>query len=409
MNLYGYQEEGAAWLNSGDFRYLADDMGLGKTIQALVAAVRRGVRRVRVICPASVVPNWYREYKQWGDPNWNFEAVSYAGRQVHGRTGKWDLIIADEAHYLKSSDAKRTKHVLHKMQETGAGMLLSGTPGRNASELWTLFDALWPELLKPAYRTEDQWRNYFCKWHSVPVSPYASRIKITGHQPAHLDELKGLMSKTILRRTLDDVAIQLPKLRVTLHSLAHDQVMFKAIQILGPELFDHLQDAAYEAASARVRRVLGQIKAPLIGDLLAEELADGQYEKIVVGYYHQDVGDALAFRLEKFGVVRIGGKTPMKMRQAFIDRFNTDPKTRVFIGQMTAAGVGLNLQDSCSEVALVEPDWTPDPNRQFLKRVHRIGQTRPVRARVFGVAGTLDTEVMNNIALNAQLTEEIGL
>lgn len=409
--LYPYQEAGVDWLLSGRRRYLADDMGLGKTPQALVAARRRGVKRVRVICPVSAIPNWHREAAVWGDPNWQFEAVSYASRAVHGRTGKWDHVILDEAHYVKSSSAQRTRHALYLAAHAGSAALLSGTPGRNASEVWTLFDALWPEYMAPEYRSEEDWREYFCTYREIPVGRYATRIKITGHRRENLLEFRHLLKSVVLRRTLEQVALTLPPLRVTLHTLPRTQVFTDVLAhgdhaaVLQAFLDEQVRD---ETSSSRLRRLLGQLKVEPIARLLVEELAGGQYQKIVVGYYHRDVGDTLARILRLFGVVRIDGATPPAKRQSFIDQFNQDKHTRVFLGQMTAAGEALNLQ-AASEVALVEPDWVPDPNRQFIKRVHRIGQTAPVRARVFGVEGTLDEEVVKNIALNTQLQEESGL
>ena len=91
-----------------------------------------------------------------------------------------------------------------------------------------------------------------------------------------------------------------------------------------------------------------------------------------------------------------------------IDAFTDDSGVRVFLGQQQSAGEALNLQ-AASEVVLVEPAWTPDANRQAIKRVHRIGQKDPCRARMFGVEGTLDEAVMKVILLKTQLQTTVGL
>jgi SWI/SNF-related matrix-associated actin-dependent regulator 1 of chromatin subfamily A len=410
--LYPHQVSGWRFLNTGRRRYNADEMGLGKTIQALVAAKERGAKKVLTIGPAASLGNWHRENGVWGDPRWTFKAVSYAGYEVHaGKVsgGPWDVVICDEAHYMTNRLAKRTKGALKIAADAGAASLLSGTPGRNASALWPVFNALWPELVPEEARGYDAWVRYFCTYVNVRFSHWGQpKQKITGHRPEHLEELKAMMAKVMLRRRLSEVGLDLPPLRVTLHSIPEGTVYMPATGT-SPVLQALLDEEAKDERSlSRIRHLLGQLKAPVIADILHTELEERQYDKIVVGYYHTDVGDVLANTLRPFGVVRLSGATPARERQTVIDRFNQDANVRVFLGQQTAAREALNLQ-AASEIVLVEPDWVPDPNRQFIKRVHRIGQDSPCRARVFGVQGTLDEQVMQNIARHTQHQEELGL
>jgi len=150
------------------------------------------------------------------------------------------------------------------------------------------------------------------------------------------------------------------------------------------------------------------LKAPLIAKTISNELDDRQYHKIVVLYHHTAVGDILHEALKDFGIVRLDGRSSDRDRMIAIARFSGDDDVRVFLGQQTSAGTGLNLQVA-NEIVLVEPAWSPDDNRQAVKRVHRIGQENPCRARVFAVSGTLDEAVMKTIALKTQLQETVGL
>jgi SNF2 family DNA or RNA helicase len=90
--------------------------------------------------------------------------------------------------------------------------------------------------------------------------------------------------------------------------------------------------------------------------------------------------------------VLTGQNTPREREQA-VDKFLTDPKCRVFIGNIQAAGTAITLvgpKCRCSDVVFVESSWTPMDNAQAACRVHRIGQHDGVVARMLSAAGTVD-------------------
>ena len=405
MELYPYQEKGVAFLAGRERAYLADGMGLGKSVQALAAAKRLNLRKVLVIAPAATLPNWRSEAEIWGVPGWTFEAVSYADKRLRNGTFNgedWDVVIVDEAHYIKNPKAKRTINVLRVATAAPRAWLLSGTPMPNhAGELWTAVAALWPQELKPEFRTAGKWLRYFCRYTETRYGP-----RVYGHKNA--SELRGILRRNLLRRKLEDVGLDLPPLRVALHRLPKpdDWVLDHDAKEMLTRL-EH-EEGRDDPATSRIRRLLGTLKAPLIAKTISNELDDRQYRKIVVLYHHTAVGDILHEALEDFGVVRLDGRSSDRDRLVSIARFSEDDDVRVFLGQQTSAGTGLNLQVA-NEIVLVEPAWSPDDNRQAVKRVHRIGQENPCRARVFAVSGTLDEAVMKTIALKTQLQETVGL
>ena len=59
----------------------------------------------------------------------------------------------------------------------------------------------------------------------------------------------------------------------------------------------------------------------------------------------------------------------------------------------------------CSEIDIVESDWSPANNAQAIKRVHRYGQTEEVHGRFITLAKSID-EVVNRIV--AQKTANIA-
>lgn len=395
MKLYNFQEQGVDFLLAAPRRYLADTMGLGKTPQACVAAKRSGSRNTLVVCPASAIENWRREWGIWhGEVGTGFEVVSFASHSLHEGTHSridHDLVIIDEAHYCKTPSAKRTKAAMLVARQSPRSWLLSGTPMPNhPGELYAPIAALWPEELERfGICNHSEWFDRYCLWY-----PTQYGRKVYGVRQDYVHEIRAWQDRAMLRRRVEDpeVDAELPPLRVHLHHLPRDKGL---AWIDGRE-------------TSTQRRLLGAYKAPLVAKLVAQELTDGAYRKIVVGAYHHDTLALLNQELAKFNPTGFDGGTPVVKRQPIIDRWTQDPSKRVLIVQQTAGGVSLNMQ-AAPEIALVEPDWVPDVNAQFIKRIHRIGQAQSCRARLFSVPGTQDDAIMSGLAKKIAMQVKLGL
>lgn len=75
-----------------------------------------------------------------------------------------------------------------------------------------------------------------------------------------------------------------------------------------------------------------------------------------------------------------------------MDRFQSDPTCRIFVGNIIAAGVGITLT-AAHHIILAEQDWVPANNDQALSRVVRIGQTRGVLVRIVELPDSLDQRI----------------
>lgn len=124
-----YQRAGIAYCMERDGALIGDDMGLGKSIQA-VGVINADVdcKRVLVICPASIKLNWQKELRKWltrplsvgiaegsAFPDTDVVIINYdivARHRPAIDAIEWDLLVADESHYLKNDKAQRTKAVL---------------------------------------------------------------------------------------------------------------------------------------------------------------------------------------------------------------------------------------------------------------------------------------------------------
>lgn len=422
---YHYQALGTRFLASRRRALLADEPGLGKSKQAIDACDQIEAKRVIVICPAVVRPSWKRQFELWQKRERPIRVLESRGLfpMRDGVTiasyelvkdvldslepADVDALIIDEAHYLKNRKAKRTKTVYGTRCNGSGGLVdrgvyvwaLTGTPAPNdPSELWPIMRALFPEALRKDRfdRPLAFWAfvNRYCRTVMVGVG----RMKIVGGK--NLQELRECLQPHMLRRQAEDVLHELPPWRF-------DDVPLQAKDVAGidwqdprlEKLLKALQEDDRKALKqlsldlSTMRRLIGVAKARAVAELLDAEF-DGGLRKIVLFAWHHDVIDALVQRLQAHRPQVITGMTSPGDREGALEAFQKDDRARVFIGQIKAAGVGLDgLQQATSEVLFVESSWSPNDNMQAAHRVRRIGQVLPVRVRFASLAGSIDEQI----------------
>lgn len=426
-----YQIGGANWLAAQTRAVLGDDMGLGKTPQAIRAADLVAARRVAVVCPAIGRINWRREFDRWSlqGPELYIESYDRLATQKKAREEfrafRPDTVIADEAHYLKTRESKRTR-AMYGQHCHNTGLLcipkrvwlLTGTPApNNVTELWTHLRSLWPELIEAGGEPMNYmgFLTRFAEWESTDFG-----VKVFGNK--NLPEMRAILQQIMLRRKGDAVLRDLPPLVwQPTYTVESEEAMGGLRQLEeAPEVAElrRVLEAAGEGATrdlftaeepialASVRRLTAELKARPVARLLAEELADGAYDKIVVFALHNAALDILRDQLAPFSPCEIRGGQTDKQRQAEIDAFQTDPSRRVCLVQQKAGYHTITLH-AAAQVAFLEQSWTPDENVQAAKRCHRFGQTRPVFVRNFGLAGSIDDAVSQVLSRKAKAILEL--
>ncbi|KAJ1608549.1 HARP like SWI/SNF ATPase [Cryptosporidium canis] len=147
---------------------IGDEMGLGKTLQALsIITYFRNEWPVLVICPSSIRFQWYQQALDWLSPEItksnitlirtsndtysrksSIIIISYdlITRNEHFRSffgSNFNVVIADESHFLKNSTAKRTQMIVPLLHRARRAILLSGTPAlNNPTELYEQINAI---------------------------------------------------------------------------------------------------------------------------------------------------------------------------------------------------------------------------------------------------------------------------
>lgn len=440
FELFPYQKEGAEWLFKRRFALLADEMGLGKSAQVITAADRLGLDRILVVCPAVVRINWEREFQKFSNRKRNLQCVLPGGEKPESDSlicsydfassyewGKWsfDLLVLDEAHFLKNIEAKRARAVFGKnglVRQSTRVWALSGTPAPNhVGELWILLYTFGVTHLSYVD---------FCKRYcnTLPSNFGRFGFSVMGTNEDRIPELQALLRKVMLRRRKVDVLPELPPIfysHIAVEAGEVDLEMQQSFfQWIFPkdrkkELEEELQRqndmldiavnthgayaneslkllAAMANSISTLRRYTGLQKVEKTAELLDDELFNRAYEKVVIFCWSVDVVRELQRRLEKYKVVTLYGNTPVQVRQHHIDQFERG-KARVLVANILAAGTGINLT-SCNQVVFLEQDWVPANNAQAVMRCHRIGQKHSsVHVRFIGLRGSLDDKIADTL------------
>lgn len=409
--LFPYQVEGIAFLASRGRAVLADDMGLGKTLQAIAAAAwlhqNKELRRVLVICPASLKHQWAREIERFtklsvqviqGGPairqaqyrkENTFVIVNYdlvlRDLSIINQTLIPDLLLLDEAQRIKNWRTKTAACI--KLIPSRYAFVLTGTPLENRLEdLYSLLQVVDHRVLGPLWR-------YMVDFHVTD-----ERGKVLGYR--NLTELRRRLAPVMLRRDRSLVLDQLPartqvRLDVPMTNKQrelHDAAMMAAGTIaeiakrrpLTPHEQNRLMAALQQARMAcdAAELVDPELKgSPKLDELqgLLEDLCLQAGLKVVVFSQWERMTALVEGILRRLGIgsVRLHGGVPSAKRGDLLDRFRDDDGVQVFIST-DAGGVGLNLQSASALINLDMP-WNPAVLEQRIARVHRLGQPNKVQ------------------------------
>ena len=430
MKLFNYQQEfvehALMFYQNNDFLWLADEQGLGKTAQALsiiapLKYVNYEIQKILIICPASLKINWQREVKMWtghtaqilkvGEKiSANIVIVNYdiCGKpKLLGElmSFKPDLLILDEAHYLKSPTTQRTKAVLGSGRQAGIAstalkiLALSGTPMPNKPiELYPMLKQCCPQAIPGMGYYE--FAQKYCKAWNAPWG-----FDVSGAD--NLEELSKAIEPYMVRRLKADVLQDLPPKIYKVVVLDPDATMKKAVKLekeFDRASIDPRKGIINVEGLATVRRMMGEAKVKKAVAYIEDLLQD--VKKIVVFAHHADVIKMLKEGLKDYEPVVLTGSSTQTARQDAVDTFQDTEICRVFIGNIQAAGVGITLT-AASHVVFVEPSWVPAELDQAADRCHRIGQKDNVTVEFLVVEGSLDEYILSKILDKKNVIDQV--
>ncbi|EQD44566.1 helicase domain-containing protein, partial [mine drainage metagenome] len=300
----------------------------------------------------------------------------------------------DEAHFLKNK-SQRTKAIHEIADQIPRRHLLTGTPITSRPA-----DLIEPLRVLGLLDSLGGWRTYVTRYCHGVQGRHGWEIDGASNTGELAEKLRGI---GMVRRLKSDVLADLPPKIRSARVIDLDSADRRAITATETELRALLAHAPTPAEAAqhrrdaiailgRLRHAVGVAKVPAIVEAAIEVLDEGR--KVVIMAHHRDVLDGIESALREAGhrFVRIDGETPAQARDAAVQSFQTDPDVRVFLGSITAAGVGITLT-AASDVVIAEQDWTPATLDQAEDRLHRIGQAECVTALHILAAGTIDEAI----------------
>lgn len=416
LTLRPYQERSVEKLAGWGNGILGHDPGLGKTPITIRTLSRLGCERVLVVTTNSSVINWRREFQRWGPPSITptvipYSAVSHGAaeaKQALKAPARYDAVVFDEAHALKSAKSKRTQRC-YGIDYFGRVVIdratrrfsLSGTIAPNHyGDLWTHLMVYRPHVMRE--KGLDDYEAFLRRFCTTRETMYGLQVLGGRNVPELRELLKPVYHRYSQRRVLKD----LPPLTVDTFPLQVSASQRKEAESLLAAAVPHVTaDTLHTLALSSERRALGLLKAPAVAEFVIDEL-ENVAEKLILFAHHREVIDFLADRLQVYAPSVVYGGQTETTRQLAIDTFQTDPNCRVFIGQISTAGEAITLT-AAHHVVFAESSWVAAENYQALKRAHRITQEHPVLVRFLTLDGTLDDAIGRVVARKTQMTADL--
>lgn len=394
-----YQSFGTKYILHQERVLLGDEMGLGKTMQALAAMCHlaaEGAKHFLVVCPLSVVVNWKREVESqtglnaievYGDDRalemtmWGAQGgVAITSFETLNKLPipaivDLQLMVVDEAHYVKNPQAQRTKSVMSAAARAKRVLFMSGTPLENkVEEMEFLIQCLQPQV--------------------------AETIKDL-KKIIHAEEFRKAIAPVYLRRVREDVLKELPEL-----------VEKEQWGLMNQEELLAYKDALMNGSFMTVRQVSWQIsdmtkstKAQRLVEICREAKEGGR--KLIIFSFFKDVLSKVSAMLGEDCIGVIDGSVPASERQGMIDQLKDAPAGAALVCQIQAGGVGLNIQ-AASVVVFCEPQIKPSLETQAVARAYRMGQSQSVMVHRLLMDDTVDERVMELLHQKEQLFDSFA-
>jgi SNF2 family DNA or RNA helicase len=406
--LYPYQQQGLNWLSflyrSHFHGLLADEMGLGKTVQLLAFfSTLTKNKPILVVMPRSLLFNWKREFERFL-PHLSVYIHSGSDREKENLQTKdviltsyailrqdrllfesldFECVILDEAQVIKNPESLVAQIACRLKAQFR--LAVTGTPVENRFEdLWSLFRFLMPELLgeKREFPVLERVRKKI-----RPFTLRRMKEEVDFYLPpkqeqivwVDLEESQRAYYEQYLSKSRSGLLSKVQAEGMSKHRFEVLETILRLRQIC---CHPHLVSGEAPEDSGKLERLLSDL----------EEVRSSGHKVLVYSQF-----TTLLRMIEKkvqersWKYTYLDGQT--QNREKAVEQFQTDPETRIFFISLKAGGVGLNLT-AADYVFLFDPWWNDAVENQAIDRAHRVGRTKPVIARRYIAAETIEEKIL---------------
>jgi len=421
-NLHAYQNKAVDFILSEKRCMLALEMGLGKTTSTLTAVCDMldsfTANKVLVVAPLRVANSvWAQETRLWEHLNHlrvsvctgtekarrsalSLDADIYVINREnipwlvvnYGKGWDFDVVVIDESSSFKNPSSKRFKALRKMLPKIETMVLLTGTPSPNG-----LLD-MWSQMYLIDYgerlgRTLTGYKQRFFE-----ADYFGRKFEIRN---GAAEKIHSLLTDKIIHMSAEDyldmparidLSVEVDIGNALIGYQEFERTMLAELEtgeeveavtaaVLANKLMQYANGALYtddqgswqETHSAKL-------------DALAEIVEDNTGENMLVAYnYKSD----LARLLKRFPHARVLDKS-----QDTIDAWNRG-EIPMLLAHPASAGHGLNLQKGGALCVWFGLNWSLELYQQFNARLHRQGQTRPVRIVHIVARDTIDGRVLS--------------
>lgn len=390
----------------------ANPMGLGKTIETIETLRILKAQSVLIVTPKIIRTQWVSQIKTW----WGRDAEIYENQKaldpekiyivnydklrndrvlVKFKRFRWDFLVLDEAHKIKSRTSKQTLAI--KQIPSVRRIALTGTPIlRYVDDLWSILDFFGPEYAGKSYWA---FTECFCR---IDKSPWGNKIVGTTKDEYRQALLRTVLSMFMIRHEAIEVAygknIEIVRLPMT---KPQRELYRREKQLLLDKLPENCTIANGAVLSIRLRQTTSWPGLFLEGEAgpkfewILENCKNNPDEHFVVFTAFEQTATALFNYLGKHDIdsVTITGKNPVLTNQFNKDNF-LKSRVQVLIGTIGAMGQGYDGLQKVSRIAIfVDRDWSPSIMDQAEDRLHRMGQEYPVQIYYLECKNSFDQHV----------------
>jgi SNF2 family DNA or RNA helicase len=417
-----------------DHSALLMEQGTGKTLAAIGTVVYRylkgQVKRVLVIAPKSVLPEWARQIKEHTDlpykaaaldgkkkketlDNWedgegiNIISINYESTwRLTEELINWkpDMIICDESQKIKNARSEQSKAIHKIAQAAKYRMILTGTPvSQTPLDFFSQYKFLDPQVFGYSY---PKFRDRYA------IMGGYGNYQVVGYQN---EEELAEKAHSIAYRVTKEEAVDLPE--------AVDQTLYVDLEPKAQKLYDEMAEEAIlklaeeESVTApivltqllRLQQITGGFlksdeteelyqvsnsKLSLLKETV-EDLIEAGKKLVIFARFVPEV-ESISNFLKELGVNHrtLTGKT--KDRGEAINSFQNNPDCKVFIAQISTGGVGITLTAADTAI-FYSLNFSLNDYEQAKARIHRIGQTKKVTYIHLVARHTVDEEVTERL------------